>query len=359
MRDLRIIGACVITLLAALAVAAQPGPSAPTHLALEVYTNPGQPPSYIQVPAAGKSPHWTWFPKFRRVPVAAGSDRLRPVTAVNVRAINAGDRVLASISVFLGERFEVEKTVAVYTLQEREKVSVRQLLNFDIEPFEVKLVRLEIGPAELPRVISKVGSIELVTIQPTLTTLPGYRLTLRNLSPKNVSAVMIYVRQGNRRLFSGMPQGEEGKALIPADSMADLVLPASTDAVETGGGYEPVALREQTIEILTAAFDDGSSEGEPTLASRYGKLLDARRIELRTIIDLFQQALDADLSDPPTAIKAFENKMAVINPSGGVRIHVISEIRRFRLTKPDSNTESYRDWLQASKQKYEAWLARI
>lgn len=359
MRDLRIIAACVITVLASLTAAAQSNPASPTHLALEVYANPGDAPSYIQVPAAGKSPHLTWFTRFKRVPTAASSESSRPVTAVNVRAINTGQQVMASISVFLGERMEVEKTVAVYSLQEREKVSVRQLLNFDVEPFEVKLVRLEIGPAELPRVISKVGSIELVAIQHTLSTLPGYRLTLRNLSPKNVVAVMVNVRQGNRRLFTGMPQGVEGTALIPANSVADLVLPASTQATETGGAYEPVALKDQTIEILTAAFDDGSSEGLPTQASRYGKLLDARRVELRTIIDLFQQALDGDLSDPPNAIRTFENKMAVINPAGGVRIHVISEIRRLRLTQPDLNTETYRDWLRASKLKYETWLARL
>jgi hypothetical protein len=266
---------------------------------------------------------------------------------------------MASISVFLGERFGVEKTVAVYTLQEREKVSVRQLLNFDVEPFEVKLVRLESGPADLPQVISKVGSIELVSIQPTLSTLPGYRLTLRNLSPKNVLALMVKVRQGNRTLLSSMPQGEVGKALIRANSVCDLVLPASTQVAGTPGGYEPVAVKNQTIEITTAAFDNGSSEGEPTLASRYGKLLDARRIELRTIIDLFQQALDGDLSDPRTAIRAFEDKMAVINPAGAMRIHIISEIRRLRLTKPDLNTETYRDWLRASKLKYQTWLARF
>jgi hypothetical protein len=351
--------ACLIAVLAALTANAQSSSVSPTHLALEVYANPGDPPSYIPVPPAGNSPTGTWFTRFKRVPGRTNLENPRLVKAVNVRAINTGDRVAVSVSVFLGERFEEERNVAVYHLQEREKVTVRQLLNFDVEPFDVTLVRVENGPNDLPQVISKAGSVELVTIQETLSTLPGYRLTLRNLSPKNIVALMIKVRQGNRVLSTGMPQGKEGLPLIPGSDTAEIVVPAATRVVGTAGAYQPVAVANQTIEITTAAFEDGSSEGEPSHASKYNELVAKRKIELAKIIELFQEALGNDLLDPSTAIRAFEGKMAVVDSVGGVRIHVISEIRRFRLSKPDLDANTYRAWLKGSKEKYEAWLARL
>jgi hypothetical protein len=351
--------ACLIAVLAALTANAQSSSVSPTHLALEVYSNPGDPPSYIPVPPAGNPPSLTWFSRFKRVPGRTDLENPRRVKAVNVRAINTGDRVAVSVSVFLGEKFEEERNVAVYNLQEREKVTVRQLLNFDVEPFDVTLVRVENGPNDLPQVISKAGSVELVTIQERLSTLPGYRLTLRNLSPKNVVALMVKVRQGNRLLSSGMPQGKEGLPLIPGNDTAEIVVPAATRVVGTPGAYQPVAVANQTIEITTAAFEDGSSEGEPSHASKYNELVAKRKVGLAKIIELFKEALHSDLSDPSNAFRVFEGKMAVVEDAGGVRIHVISEIRRFRLSNPDLDANAYRAWLKTSKEKYEAWLARL
>jgi hypothetical protein len=360
MREARIIVASLIAVFAALTANAQSSSVSPTHLALEVYSNPGNPPSYIPVPPAGNSASLTWFSRFKRVPGRTDLENPRLVKAVIVRAINTGDRVAVSVSVFLGEnKFEEERNVAVYNLQEREKVTVRQLLNFDVEPFDVTLVRVENGPNDLPQVISKAGSVVLLTVQERLSTLPGYRVTLRNLSPKNVVALMIKVRQGNRLLSTGMPQGKEGLPLIPGNDTAEIVVPAATRVFGTPGAYQPVAESNQTIEITTAAFEDGSSEGEPSYASKYRELVAKRKIELAKIIELFQEALGNDLSDPSTAIRVFEGKMAVIDEVGGVRTHVMSEIHRFRLNTPDLDANTYRAWLKGSKEKYEAWLARL
>jgi hypothetical protein len=359
MRELRIISACLFVALAAISAAGQANSAAPTHLALEVYISSGGSPSYISVPQSGAPPHWTWYTRFKRAPNQTGPEGLRAVKAVNVRVINAGDRVMASVSVFIGERFEEEKLVADYALQEGEKVTLRELSAFGIEPFDVKLVRVAVDPADLPQVISKAPSIELVTIQSTFSTLPGYRLTLRNLSPKSVMASMIKVREGKRIVKTGMPQGEEGKPLIVASGMSEIVLSAPIRADGTTGAYQPVAVANQTIEITTAAFEDGSSEGDPSHASNYRDVVNIRRVQLRKVIDLFEERLQSDLSDSASAIKIFEDKVAVISSAGGIRMNVMDEIRRFRLNNSNPDAKSYRAWLLASKERYKAWLARL
>src|SRR4029453_4971054 len=104
-----------------------------------------------------------------------------------------GDFVRVSIVVFLGKRHEEEKEIAVYTLREDEKISVAELARLGVEPFEIVLRRGTPAMASIPKVVSKAGSIELVSIEPGLSTLASFKLTLRNLSSKNASALLVRV----------------------------------------------------------------------------------------------------------------------------------------------------------------------
>jgi hypothetical protein len=351
--------AFVVGLAAALTATGQTNPPPPTHLALEVYFYPGEPPAYIAVSPANVRPAGCWFGGFKRVPGWTPPAGSQPVNAVNIQETLVGDLVKVSVSVFLGVKFKEEKDVAVYTLHEGEKVTLRELPEFGVEPFDVVLVRVASVPSGLPQFVSKVKSIELVSIQNTLSTLPAYRLALRNLSTKNVSALVIKVRQGDRILQTGMPQGKEGRPLVVASGLSELIVPAPTSATATPAGYQPTTPISQTVEITEAAFDDGTSEGEPGPASRYGLLMKSRKIQLGKVIDLFQTALQDDQSDPQSALERFENKMAVLDPRGAMRTEVMAEIHRFRVSNPDLDSNTYHAWLLASKQKYEAWLARL
>jgi len=122
----------------------------------------------------------------------------------------------------MGIRHEEEKDVAVYTLREGEEIRVRELTQFGVEPFGVKLVRAISSDTKLPSVISNAKSIELITIQANLSTLPSYRLALRNVSSKNVSAIGLKVMQGNRTMMISMPQGKEGEPLILAGGVSEV-----------------------------------------------------------------------------------------------------------------------------------------
>ena len=351
--------AFVVGLVAALTATGQSNPVQPTHLALEVNFYPGEPPSYVTVPPANSRPGGCWYARFKRVPHWTPPAASETVRAVNIQGILVGDLVRVSVSVFFGERFDEERQLATHPLHEGEKITLHELTEFGVEPFEIGLVRVASVPVGLPQFVSKVKSIELVTIQTALSTLPTYRLALRNLSTKNVSALVVKVRQGDRILLTGMPQGNEGRPLLVANGVSELIVPAPTSALATPAGYQPATSTDQTVEITQVAFDDGSVEGEPGPATRYAELVKARKIQLSKVIDLFQMALQDDSSDTLSALERFEEKMAVLDPSGGVRTGVLAEIHQFRVSNPTLDSRAYRQWLVASKQRYEDWLARL
>jgi hypothetical protein len=85
----------------------------------------------------------------------------------------------------------------------------------------------------------------------------------------------------------------------------------------------------------------------------------ARKIQLGKVIDLFQTALQDESSDAPSALERFEEKMGMLDERGGVRTGVLAEIKQFRVSNPTLDSRAYRQWLVASKQRYEDWLARL
>ena len=227
--------ALALSLLGIPADAFAQNASQPTNLVLEVTYYPKERPAYQAVPPSTSGAAGGWYARFERVPRWTPPAGPYPVHAVNIKSILAGDLVQIWVSVFVGQKFdELEKTVAVRSLREGEKTTIQELTQFGVEPFDLALVRVGLAVNEVPKVASKAKSIELVTIQPNLSTLPSYRVALRNLSSKNVSALSIRVLQGPRTELSSMPQGHDGEPLILAGGVSEFIEPAPTRAASTG-----------------------------------------------------------------------------------------------------------------------------
>ena len=385
------VAAFVVGLLATLTATGQSNPVQPTHLALEVYFFGNEPPAYVVVPPPNSSPSGSWFARFKRLPgwtTPAGSLQ---VDAVNFRPTLEGDAVRVSVSVLMGTRHEEEKDVAVYTIREGEKIRIQQLTQFGVEPFAVKLVRVAPADSDLPPVISRAKSIELVSIQPNLSTLPSFRVALRNLSSKNVSALGLNVTQGDRTLLSSMPQGKEGGPLILAGGVAEVFSPGATRATAAPGGYDPVEPPHQSIVITMAVFADGSFEGDIEAAAGFRGFVKGRKIQLRRLVDVFQAILQDDSSNPSSALEMLRTKVnalgvdadplavqelasefsslaqrpkrgltsAIEAAMNGIRRDAQQSIAEFQLKNPNLDAIAFRAWLVASRQRYEAWLARL
>lgn len=378
---------CVLLLLAC-GVRGQE-PSGPTYLTLEVYPDKTRPPAYVPVSRNPSSRSGTWFARFRKLPGWPADEEL-PVYAVDIRPMLVGDVVRVSVTLFLGKRHEEEKEIAVYTLRRDEKISVNELARFGVEPFEIVLRSVTPPMANIPRVISKARSIELVSIEPNLSTLASFKLALRNLSSKNASALFVRVMRGAETRISHMPHRKDGQPLILAGDVHQILERAEIVVAERPGGYEPSYPEGQTIEISTAVFEDGSFEGDVDDAAQFRAFVKGRKLQLTQVLDILQVALNdeskpsavlaslrrsgsslglkADVNSLRELATEFANsplkpkrdlKSAVEVAMNGVRRDLLDAIEQFMMKNPNPDFKDLRAWLVETKRLHETWLARL
>ena len=377
----------LIVFFAAPAVMAQQVPPEPTQLALEVRFYPNEPPAYQAVPRTASN--GAWYARFHRIKETGPNDL--PVNAVNIKSVMAPDGIHVSVSVFFGELHEKEKSIAAYTIHEGEKVKTQELSQFGIDPFIIAAVNFSPAAFALPEFISKATSIEYVGIQPNVSTLPSYRVAVRNLSNKNVSALLVHVLKGGQPQMTILPQGKEGASLIPIGNAYEFDARVATRATPTPTGYAQVTLSGQVIEVSTAIFEDGSFEGDAEPALQYAASLQGDKIQLARVIGLFQTALDESQRDPATTIETLRTSLAALSLEAdqalaedviakfgqpvkktpqdlkntiqvGLRLvqsQALNETKQFQLRNPTPAPEVVHRWLASAKQRYEAWLSRL
>jgi hypothetical protein len=283
--------------LQVLVPAQQEKPAAPTGIALEVTYYKGTRPSYQVVP------NNAWYARFRTIEGWQAAEGSLPVQAVNVAARMEGAAVRVIVSVHLGKKlFEKQDTVGSYLLQENERLTVYEMNAFGLEPFEIAVVRVEPESAAAPTVTSNVRSVNVADVQAIGGTLPTFRITLRNSSKKNVSALFVEMFVDGRLRISAMPHNRGGEPLILAGETYELKRQLSTDAKRSGGGYAPEPSPNQTIVIKTAVFDDGTYEGEAASAAKFRSYALGRRQQYAQLLALYQQALKSTESDPSALI---------------------------------------------------------
>jgi hypothetical protein len=280
----------LIAAFTSLATAQQTSPAA-ASLALEVRFYPQQEPAYHAVSSKRDG---AWFARFGHVPEWKQPESSLPVTAVNIQSELAESGVRVWVSVFLGEIHAQEKAVTSYVLAEGEKVTVRELAEFGVEPFEIKVVRLPPMIGEPPRFVSKARSIELVVMEPIMSTLPFYKLVVRNLSTKPVNALYVRTLQDGGTRNSFMPQGQEGQPIIAQGGTYEFNARLATRTTPTAEGYAPVILPNQIIEVSSAVFDDGSFEGESETPITFAAFSKGRKIMLEKVLGLLQKSQPAN-----------------------------------------------------------------
>jgi hypothetical protein len=380
----RVLVFLIIAAFTSLATAQQTSPAA-SSIALEVRFYPPQEPAYLTVASKRGG---AWFARFGRVPEWKQPENSLPVTAVNIRSELAEGGVRVWVSVFLGEIHTQEKAVTSYILTEGEKVTVRELVEFGVEPFEIKVVRLPPMIGEPPKFVSLARSIEWVGMEPILSTLPAYRLVVRNLSAKPVTALHVQTLQDGRMRNSLMPQGKEGEPIIKPGGTYEINARLATRSTPTADGYSPAILPDQIIEISSAVFDDGSFEGERDTAISFAAVSKGRKVMLEKVLGLLSQSAN----DPATAtsldglksgvsalkleadaaaVEEVGNKLVGLGTDPhrlktlieigmkGVKDQVLSDITQFQLRYRYADPKPIRDWLAPSKERYEAWFGRL
>lgn len=365
----------------------------PTRLVLEVAYYTGRPPAYQSVPKSDSKASGAWYALFRQVPSWQPPAGFLPVRAVNILSRLEGDAIRVTVSVFLGIRFhDKEEPVATYLVRENEKISVRELTQFGVEPFEIKAIRVTPGLTDPPTVRSDAESIAVIGAEANSSTLPSYKVSLQNLSGKDVIALEVEVFVNKRKRMSSMPQGNEGQPLIAAGASHELWVSMARDAQATPQGYEPASPPNQEVVITAAVFNDGTYEGDARAVAQYRAFMIGRKIQVERVLQLIRNALSSlelsasagvetfkaqlssllvavDISIVDELLKDFsvltqkekeDLKIAVEVASNGVKTDVLKEIQRFEdAGEQPSGANAFREWLNWNRERYEKWRSRL
>lgn len=376
------IAATLCFLVSAHAQSPPPSPKE-TGLTLEVVYLEGRPPAYQPVAGAKSRKGGAWYALFGRIAGWQPPDGAEPITAVRLVPYLKGETINISVSVMRGRFLDVEDRVASYQARENEEITVRELKAFGVTPFVIKAVRTSVNGSDFPTSLNKTKSVAVVGIEPVVATTPRYKLMLHNLSEKNISALSINIMGQGRLRKSSLPHGDYGEPLIKARESSYLNESLALNAEATAGGYEPSSPPGQQIVIESLVFEDGTYEGELKPAASFLGFVIGRRIELRRILPLLDNALSN--SDPTSAstlraqlsslsyepdetevaslIAAFpaldkgELRGAVEVAIHGVRKELLDQLEH--LEKPRSNADDFKAWLVHTRKLYSNWLSHL
>lgn len=366
----------------------------PTRLALEVTFYAGRKPAYQTVPGPESKPSGAWYGLFGRVASWQATAGAQPIEAVRVISKIEGDAVRVTVSTLSGSKaLENEQRVGGYLIRETEKISIDDLKQVGIEPFQIKLVRVNPTMLPVPPVILKgVESVAVINSMARETTLPSYRIILRNLSNKNIVGLGVDVVAGGKIEITSKPRGIDGQPLIPAGKEYWLTVGAPNRAQPTAGGYEPTSPSDQQIQIKTAVFDDGTYEGDAEAAAAVKGYQAGEKMVLPKLIPLVEGALNSSNGNLPEALRQFESQVSAVVTDADSQIvqtitaefpqdraarsreikatmevtattiksNLLKEIHMLQNERAQQlNQELYRTWLSKTKERYDKWLSRM
>ena len=310
-----------LTVLAAT-VFAQQNVQAPTRLALEVTFYPGRKPAYETVPGPDSKPSGAWFGLFGRIASWQPPAGAEPIEAVRVISRVEGDAVRVIVSTLSGSKaLENEQRVGTYLIRETEKISIDDLKQFGIEPFQIKLVRVNPNVPPVPPVILKgVESVVVLNSMAKETTLPSYRIILRNQSNKNIVGLGVDVVAGGRVQITAKPRGIDGQPLIPAGKEYWLTVLAPNRAQQTPDGYVPTSPSDQQILIKGVVFEDGTFEGDAETAVAVRGYQAGEKMVLPRLIPLLESALNSSNANLTEALRNLESQVSSVGSDADPQI---------------------------------------
>jgi hypothetical protein len=361
---------------------------------LEVTFYPGRKPAYETVPGPESKPSGAWFGLFAHIASWQATAGAPQVEAVRVVSRVEGDAVRVTVSTLSGARaLENEQRVGTYLIRETEKISIEELRPFGIEPFEIKLVRVNPNIAPVPPVILKgVESVVVINAMAKETTLPSYRIILRNQSNKNIVALGVDVVADGRVQITSKPRGIEGQPLIPTGKEYWLTVAAPNRAQGTSGGYVPTTPSDQQIVIKAVVFEDGTYEGDAETGAAVKGYRAGEKIELSRLIPILENALNTPEGDALQGLSNVELQVSSVSsdadpgilrsmvtefPQLGrpaiqiikstmevtattIKITLLKDIHRLQSEEPQKlDAKAYQLWLATTKERYAKWLSGL
>jgi hypothetical protein len=351
-------------------------------LVLKVSYNPALRPAYITVAGVDTRPHWVWVTRFVRTRVAqVGSDL--PIRAVRFEAQFNGETADIRITLLRGVRaFDREDPVGVYHLGINERKVIGSLRDFGIEPIEISLVSGNTSTPPTPAVVNATESIQVVDVKALSTPVPGYEVTLKNLSPKRVDALKVEVHSAGRGRSIALLQGEEGQPLIESGGTYRWVVQLVKGESGPSDYSDSDSPDMNSLLLETAVFDDGSYDGRVETACEFAGFQLGRKAWLKQMVLLLNQQIEKD-NTTLGSVQEFSEKFEALtyNPFQtqisnslnsicprisslsqigykGRKLEFLRDLRLFTTTRP-AHAPTFQQWLEIHHTRYRNWLKRL
>lgn len=359
----------------------EPGKQIGPPLALEIQYNLTLPPAYLMIEGADVDPHWMWVTKFSTLPgvvLPQGSDR---INAVRITSHWNGETADVRVTLLRGPRMAEEELVTTYRSGIDQSKTINQLEKYGIEPFKIKLISPQAHPPPAPNLENRTASIQILQISPEGVPLPAYQATFRNLSSKNVVALMVNLYTNGAPGPSAFFQGEAGGALIESNRMFEEYLPATVPQ-GNGSSYVPGSATANSIIVSSAVFTDGTFEGDLAPACMYEKIVFIRKAWVKGVLKI----MDEQLAEPDDGIASQRMKeqllqLRYVRTPGdrqlksavsaqcsspvdgadgpyGLTTRLVRELEVVVTTRPKP-VMTFRQWLMATREIYRGWLSNL
>ena len=260
----------------------------------------------------------------RRLPGWKQPAGVAPLIGVKIRSTYEGEGVRLKIAFVFddsepadapGPKYgEREQAVSSHFVREGEAITVAELRRFGYEPMTLRVVpalpsRLaEPPPAAQPQIANPLQSVTVVSFESEEAAPKFYRLTLRNLSAKSITALEITAGGGGRRQRM---EATSGRPLMAPGGTCETSIDVSGGWLKTPQGYVADA-RQQTWTVGTVVFDDGTYEGEARTAAVIAASRLGRRTQLARVLALLETVSETAGRDAVATLEELKARVSAL-----------------------------------------------
>ena len=258
-------------------------------LALEVIGS-NYPTMEMPAPNGGRG-ETSWFNRIKTWKPSSGES---PVESLVFKFGREADLVITHLSVRLANEKEV--LVSTYRLREAQTVTTEELSKFGLEPLRLTVVKakpsFKVASSPIqPLLENKTKAIEVVDFYQESPPSEGFRLTLRNVSTKNIVALDLFMPSPDGNGGGGQRvQGDREHPVILPGNTSEHLIHVSGGGRMTPDGYVPNPEVQQTLIIRTAVFDDGTFDGLVEPAAEVEAYRRGLNMQRTRILRLLQKA---------------------------------------------------------------------
>ena len=325
-----------------------------------------------------------WTPMFPRVDGWTDPPGTLPVAALEVVARAEGDGLRVRVSVLRGSGHEIDEPVAEVVVGVDRPVVVDALRRVGLQPLTLSAVRFAAPALPVPRADSRVDGLSIEGIEPVLSPVPGYMVSVLNRTDVPIVTFSVESTAGGFTALSGQQGDRSALPLVVPGGTFTFRFPAASSR-ETGRGIatsEPL----DAVALTGVIWADGRLAGDqsrlaPLLALHRGRQAVLRHIvrilgatrdatDARAALEQVRRAIAAvPVAATPADIAAVTTRVpsasataargiepAIALGSRDARDRLVADIDRVRTAMTPAQA---RQWLDEALVACEAWAERL